>query len=94
MIILRFQLDNEENSVLRKMFVGGLNAATTTESMKEYFEKFSEVSHCTVMKDSETQRIVTHCTMVNDSEVSSVLYGDEGLRDSLYRDEGLVRLEG
>ncbi|KAG9046667.1 hypothetical protein FS837_003869 [Tulasnella sp. UAMH 9824] len=34
-----------------KMFVGGLNWETTTESLTNYFSKFGEVDACTIMRD-------------------------------------------
>jgi len=37
--------------VLRKMFIGGLNSSTTSESLHTYFSQFGEVASTTVMKD-------------------------------------------
>ncbi|KAG8845509.1 hypothetical protein FRB96_002477 [Tulasnella sp. 330] len=34
-----------------KMFVGGLNWETTTETLKEYFSQFGKVDACTIMRD-------------------------------------------
>ena len=36
---------------LGKIFVGGLSRETTTGTLKEYFERFGEISDCVVMKD-------------------------------------------
>lgn len=39
-----------------KLFVGGLQADTTKESLMEYFEKFGAVKDATVMHDPVTKR--------------------------------------
>lgn len=39
-----------------KMFVGGLNWETTEDGMRKYFEQFGPVSHCTIMRDPNTDR--------------------------------------
>ncbi|KAJ5043894.1 hypothetical protein NUH16_000688 [Penicillium rubens] len=43
-------------SMVRKMFIGGLNWETTDESLRDYFSQFGEVQECTVMRDSATGR--------------------------------------
>ena len=42
--------------VVRKIFIGGLNYATTDESLRTYFEQFGEVVDCVVMKYKDTDR--------------------------------------
>lgn len=41
---------------LRKIFVGGLHADTTKESLSTYFGQFGEVSESTIMIDPTTDR--------------------------------------
>jgi len=48
--------------VLRKMFVGGLNSSTTSESFRSYFSQFGEISSATVMSDPNTGRSVVYLT--------------------------------
>jgi len=38
----------------KKIFVGGINRDTTEPDMKEYFEKFGEVTFCNIKTDSNT----------------------------------------
>lgn len=45
------ELCSEDEEVLRKMFVGGLNSGTTSESLRSYFSQFGEVASTTVMTD-------------------------------------------
>jgi len=40
----------------RKLFVGGLNPATTDDSLREFYEKWGEVEDCVVMCDPVTKR--------------------------------------
>ncbi len=37
-----------------KIFVGGLSRETTTSGLREYFERFGDISDCVVMKDRAT----------------------------------------
>ncbi|CAG7947363.1 unnamed protein product [Penicillium nalgiovense] len=46
----------DDDSMVRKMFIGGLNWETTDESLRDYFSQFGEVQECTVMRDSATGR--------------------------------------
>lgn len=39
-----------------KMFIGGLSWETTKDGLKNYFEKFGEVTDCVVMRDPATGR--------------------------------------
>lgn len=41
---------------MRKLFIGGLNHATTTESLREYFSAFGEITNCIVMTDPVTKK--------------------------------------
>ena len=45
-----------KGEVLRKVFIGGLNYATTDEGLKTYFEKFGEIVDCVVMKYKDSDR--------------------------------------
>ena len=45
-----------KGEVLRKIFIGGLNYATTDEGLRTYFEQFGEVIDCVVMKYKDTER--------------------------------------
>ena len=36
---------------LQKLFVGGLNRSTSDETVKEYFEKYGELTDCVVIRD-------------------------------------------
>jgi len=40
----------------KKLFVGGLNINTTTESLRKYYEQFGSVSDAIVMRDPSSQR--------------------------------------
>lgn len=39
-----------------KIFIGGLSWQTTTEGLREHFNKFGEITECMVMKDPVTKR--------------------------------------
>jgi RNA recognition motif-containing protein len=45
-----------KGEVVRKIFIGGLNYATTDETLKAYFEQFGEVVDCIVMKYKDSDR--------------------------------------
>ncbi|XP_017084365.2 RNA-binding protein 1 [Drosophila eugracilis] len=45
---------NESNEHLRKIFVGGLSNQTTVESLREFFQKFGEVTDAVVLRDLVT----------------------------------------
>lgn len=45
-----------KGEVLRKVFIGGLNYATTDDGLKAYFEKFGEIVDCVVMKYKDSDR--------------------------------------
>ncbi|KAK3762152.1 hypothetical protein RRG08_024960 [Elysia crispata] len=40
----------------RKVFVGGLSWETTTKDLREYFEKYGEVTNCNLKTDYETKK--------------------------------------
>merc|ERR1712121_594678 len=46
----------EGNEDDRKLFVGGLSWETTTKDLREYFEKYGEVTSCTLKTDLETRK--------------------------------------
>ena len=52
--------DDEENDPeslsMRKLFIGGLNYATTEEEMREHFDQFGTLEDCVVMKFSDSGR--------------------------------------
>lgn len=50
------ELCSEDEEVLRKMFIGGLNSSTTNESLRSYFSQFGEVASTTVMVDPSNGR--------------------------------------
>lgn len=51
---MSFRLEGEEQE--RKLFVGGLNKASTDEDqLKSYFEQFGNIIDCTIMRDTERQ---------------------------------------
>lgn len=39
----------------QKLFVGGLNRETTDDTLREYFEKYGELTDCVVIRDSESK---------------------------------------
>ena len=62
-----------EPAYLRKVFIGGLDYRTTTESLKAYFEKYGELLDVVVMMDTKTNRsrgfgfvAFSHSSMVDD----------------------------
>uniref|UniRef100_A0A0K3CPR4 RRM domain-containing protein n=1 Tax=Rhodotorula toruloides TaxID=5286 RepID=A0A0K3CPR4_RHOTO len=57
------------------MFIGGLNWDTTDETLKMYFEQFGPITHCTIMRDSETGRSrgFAFLTFENPSSVNAVM---------------------
>lgn len=40
----------------QKLFVGGLNRETSDDTLREYFEKYGELTDCVVIRDSETKQ--------------------------------------
>ncbi|GFO41824.1 heterogeneous nuclear ribonucleoprotein d-like [Plakobranchus ocellatus] len=46
--------DDDEDE--RKVFVGGLSWETTTKDLREYFEKYGEVTNCNLKTDYETKK--------------------------------------
>jgi len=45
-----------DSESFRKLFIGGLSAETTQETLHEYFEHWGEVVDCVVMRDPVSQR--------------------------------------
>ncbi|KAG8943796.1 hypothetical protein FRC04_002490 [Tulasnella sp. 424] len=61
-------------TIHRKMFVGGLNWETTTESLTNYFSKFGEVDACTIMRDGAGRsRGFAFLTFKDPSSVNKVM---------------------
>ena len=52
-----------------KVFVGGLSRETTTVGLREYFERFGDISDCVVMKDRNTN-------LPRGFEIADISYGD------------------
>lgn len=48
--------DDDDNDDEKKVFVGGLSWDTTTKALREYFEKYGEVTNCTLKTDFESKR--------------------------------------
>lgn len=44
-----------EPEYMRKLFLGGLNYATTEETIRNYFEKWGEIVDCVVMRNPNTK---------------------------------------
>lgn len=61
-LILTFKIDpkraipRQEHQRATKLFIGGLAATVTSESMREFFSQFGRVIDSTVMLDRETGR--------------------------------------
>ena len=60
------------------MFIGGLSWNTTVETMTEYFSKFGEVEHCSVVTGKDVKGNIVprgfgFVTFVDDESVVSVL---------------------
>lgn len=49
-------IPREEHQRATKLFIGGLAASVTSESMREYFSQYGKVVDATVMLDRETGR--------------------------------------
>lgn len=46
--------DHEKNpnaEEFRKLFVGGLDAKTTEDTLKDYFSSYGSIEQCEIMKD-------------------------------------------
>ncbi|CAJ2502894.1 Uu.00g102880.m01.CDS01 [Anthostomella pinea] len=52
----RPRLEDVQDTLSMKMFIGGLNWETTDDSLRDYFSQFGEVTECTVMRDGATGR--------------------------------------
>ncbi|XP_031556102.1 glycine-rich RNA-binding protein 10-like [Actinia tenebrosa] len=48
------EMSSEERR--QKLFVGGLNRETSDDNLREYFEKYGELTDCVVIRDSETKQ--------------------------------------
>ncbi|XP_060033181.1 heterogeneous nuclear ribonucleoprotein A1-like [Erinaceus europaeus] len=46
---------SKEPEQLRKLFIGGLNFDTTSESLRSHFEQWGTVTDCEVMRDPDTK---------------------------------------
>jgi heterogeneous nuclear ribonucleoprotein A1/A3 len=47
---------SREEEQFRKLFVGGLSFKTDDSNLRQYFEKYGEVTDCIVMRDPQTKR--------------------------------------
>ena len=69
------QVDSE---LFRKLFVGGLSYTTTTDTMRDYFSKFGEITDCVVMTDPTTKKY---------SILANLLYSANILHYKIYNED-------
>ena len=67
-----------DDKLVWKLFVGGLSYTTTTDTVRDYFFKFGEITDCVVMTDPATKKYLI---------LANFVYSDNILNYKAYNEE-------